>query len=127
VQPVRFGPDRILLFPVLIFLLGSLPAAGSSRLLLPLLLLPLGAAGWVLRARVVVSDRGLLVCNGLRARTHPWSSVSGIDVPRRGPARLLRHGARAVPMTALPRGRLRELLALAPVSGSDAPAGPEPT
>ena len=109
-QRVRFGPDRILLFPVLIFLLGSLPAAGSSRLLLPLLLLPLGAAGWV-----------------LRARTHPWSSVSGIDVPRRGPARLLRHGARAVPMTALPRGRLRELLALAPVSGSDAPAGPEPT
>ena len=114
-QRVRFGPDRILLFPVLIFLLGALPAAGSSPLLLPLLLLPLGAAGWVVRARVVVDDRGLLVCNGLVARTYPWSSVSGVDVPRRGPVRLLRGDARAVPMTALPRRRLRELLALAPV------------
>ncbi len=111
---VRFGPDRIALFPVMLFAFGSVPAAASSPALSLLLLLPVGAAVWVLRARVVVDDRGLRVCNGLRSRTHPWSRVTGVDVPRRGPVRLLLQGGGRVPLTALPRRRLRELLALAP-------------
>jgi len=105
----RFGPDRIALLPVLVLLLGSLPLVASSSALTVVLLVPVACAVWVLRARVVVARVGMEVCNGLTAHRLPWASVEGFAVPRRGPVRLLRAGGRPLPMTALPRGRLREL------------------
>ena len=105
----RFGPDRIGLLPVLVLLLGTLPLAASSPWLTVLLLVPVACAVWVLRARVVVAPVGMEVCNGLTAHRLPWSSVEGFDVPRRGPVRLLRAGARPLPMTALPRRQVPEL------------------
>ena len=117
-RPRRFGPERIALLPVLVALLGALPLATSSRWLSWLLLVPLVAGVWVVRARVVADARGLLVCNGLGSSAHPWSDVEGVDVPRRGPVRLLLAGGRRRPMTALPRRELRALLAVAP--------GPQP-
>ena len=110
---VRFGPDRVALVPVAVFFFGTLPLAGSSPLLAPLLLLPLLCAVWVMRARVVAIPIGIEVCNGLRARRIAWSDVEGFDVPRRGPVRLLRQGSRPLPMTALPRRDLPRLLAVA--------------
>ena len=109
----RFGPQPIALLPVLVLLLGALPLATSERWLSWLLLVPLGAAVWVLRARVVAAADGLLVCNGLRTQVHPWPAVEGFDVPRRGPVRLVL-ADRRVPLTALPRRDLRALLAAAP-------------
>lgn len=103
-----------MLFPVLIAFLGALPAATSTRWLLWLLLLPLAAGVWVLRARVVAGPERLEVCNGLGVRREPWDGVEGFDVPRRGPVRLRLSGGRTVPLTALPRRELRDLLALAP-------------
>lgn len=105
----RFGPDRIGLLPVLVLLLGTLPLAASSPWLTVLLLVPVACAVWVLRARVVVAPVGMEVCNGLTAHRLPWSSVEGFDVPRRGPVRLLRAGARPLPMTALPRRQVPQL------------------
>ena len=112
--PVRFGPERIALLPVMVFLLGSIPIATSSAALLPLLLLPVACAVWVVRARVVVIPLGVEVCNGLRAHRVAWSDVEGFHLPTRGPVRLLRQGARPLLLTALPRRDLRRLLALAP-------------
>ena len=106
----RFGPQRIGLIPVTVFLLGSLPVAASSPLLLWLVLVPLACGAWVLRARVVAAPVGLEVCNGLGVRRLAWSDVAGFDVPRRGPVRLLRAGARPLLLTALPRRELHELV-----------------
>ena len=117
VQRRRFGPDRIALLPVLVLLLGSLPLAASSAWLNVVVLVPVACAVWVLRARVVVAPVGIAVCNGLAVHRLPWTEVEGFAVPRRGPVRLLRTGSRALPMTALPRRRLRELREVAEVLG----------
>ncbi len=105
----RFGPDRLALLPVLVLLLGSLPLAASSAWLNAVVLVPVACAVWVLRARVVVAPVGVEVCNGLAATRLPWASVEGFDVPRRGPVRLLRTGARPLRMTALSRRQLPQL------------------
>lgn len=110
-ESVRFGPERIAVAPVLIAFLGALPAALSSPGLTWLLLLPVAALVWVLRARVVAGPVGLQVCNGLGRRSYAWDEVRGFDVPRRGPVRLLT-GAARVPLTALPRRDLRRLVAV---------------
>ena len=107
VQRSRFGPDRIALVPVLILLLGSLPLAASSAWLNFLVLVPVACAVWVLRARVVVAPVGVEVCNGLSVHRLPWEAVEGLEVPRRGPLRLLRAGSRPLLLTALPRRDLR--------------------
>ena len=109
-ERVRFGPDRIALLPVMVFFLGSLPAAASDVRLAWLLLLPLACGVWVLRARVVAVPVGVEVCNGLRATRVAWSDVDGIDVPRRGPLRLLRRQGRPLAMTALSRRDLPRLI-----------------
>lgn len=111
---IRFGPRRDALIPVVVFFLGTLPLAGSSLVLAPLLVLPLLCAVWVMRARVVAIAIGVEVCNGLRAHRVAWSDVEAFDVPRRGPVRLLRDGERPLPMTALSRRDLPRLLAAAP-------------
>ncbi|MCW2615312.1 MAG: hypothetical protein JWN08_2306 [Frankiales bacterium] len=116
----RFGPDRIALVPVTVFLFGSLPVAASSPWLTWVLLLPLGCAVWVWRARVVAARVGLEVCNGFGAQRIAWSDVEGFDVPRRGPVRLLRVGARPLPLTALARRDLPRLLEI----GTRAASGP---
>lgn len=116
----RFGPDRIALAPVLVLLVGSLPLATSSPWLNWLVLVPVACAVWVLRARVVVAPSGITVCNGLGVTRVPWSAVEGFQVPRRGPVRLLRTGARPLPMTALPRRALPALRAAAEEMGRPA-------
>jgi hypothetical protein len=112
--PERFGPERAALLPVLVWLLATLPLATSHAALAWLLLLPLAAAVWVLRARVVVDAERVLVNNGLGTRAYAWDDVRGLDLPRRGPARLALHDGGRPLLSALPRRRVRALLALAP-------------
>ena len=109
----RFGPERIALLPVLVFFLGSLPLASADVRLAWVLLIPVACAVWVLRARVVAIGVGVEVCNGLRAHRVAWDDVEGVDVPRRGPLRLLRRGGSPLRMTALSRRDLPRLLAVA--------------
>ena len=119
---VRLGPDRLGLLPVVVFFFGTLPVAASSPALAWLVLAPLACAVWVLRARVVAIPVGVEVCNGLRAHRVAWTDVEGVDVPRRGPVRLLRRGGRPLPMTALSRRDLPRLLAV----GERAASGSRP-
>jgi hypothetical protein len=83
-------------------------------------LLPLVCGVWVLRARVVAIPVGVEVCNGLRSTRVAWSDVEGVDVPKRGPLRLLRRTGAPVPMTALGRRDLPRLLEV----GHLRPTGP---
>ena len=113
-RPVRtrYGPVPILLFPLSLGLLGALPLAASVPWLSWVLLLPVLAAVWVLRAGVRVTPDALVVGNGLSRRRIGWDDVEGFDVPRRGPVRLLHAGRRTL-LLALPRRELPQLLAAA--------------
>jgi hypothetical protein len=118
----RFGPEPIVLFPLLIALLGAVPAAATWPALSWVLLLPVLGAVWVLRAKVLVRPEALVVCNGLRRQRVPWSDVDGFDVPRRGFVRLL-HAGRRTRLTAVPRRELGRLVAAAEqVAGPGGPA-----
>lgn len=108
-EPVRFGPDRTNLAAVLVLLAGSLPLALSSAYLAPVLLVPLAAAAWVLRARVTAAKAGLEVCNGLGVRRFAWDEVSGFEIPSRGPVKVQLHD-RTLRLTALARRDLPQLL-----------------
>ena len=121
---LRLGPDRLALLPVMVFFFGALPVAGSTRALSWVVLLPLLCAVWVLRARVVAIPVGVEVCNGLRAHRVAWTDVEGVEVPRRGPVRLLRRDGRPLPMTALSRRHLPRLLAVGERAASSAGGGP---
>lgn len=113
VKALRLGPDKIVLFPVVVAFLGGIPAAASSPALTWILLLPLLAGVWVFRARVVADVAGLEVCNGLRVRRVAWPQVVGFDVPDRGFVRLRVQpgtGRDRLPLTAMPRRDLPRLL-----------------
>lgn len=112
-ETVRHRPERTTLAVVLIMLLGSLPLGLSSPFLAPVLLVPVGALVWVLRARVLTADVGVEVCNGLAVRRFRWQDIEGFDVPRRGPVVLQPTAGRPMRLTALPRQDLRQLLELA--------------
>ncbi len=109
---LRFKPDRTAITVVIVLLLGSLPLGLSSPWLTPVLLVPIGAFVWVLRARVVAAPVGVEVCNGLRVRRFGWSDVAAFDVPKKGPVVLRPTSGRSVRLTALPRTELRRLLAV---------------
>ena len=114
----RFGPDRIALVPVLVFFLGALPVATSDVRLSWLLLLPVACGVWVRRARVVAAPVGVEVCNGLKPRRFAWSEVEGFEVHRRRPVELLLTGGRRpVPMTALSRRDLPQLVEIGRLAG----------
>jgi len=110
VPTVSLRPERTLLAVVLVMLVGALPLAFSSSWLLPVLVVPVGVLVWVLRARVEADVSRLVVCNGLGERSVAWDEVRGFEVPRRGPVRLLRDGARPLRLTAVTRRDLPRLM-----------------
>jgi hypothetical protein len=112
VESVRLRPERMTLAAVLVMVLGALPLALSSPYLAWVLLLPVAALVWVLRARVVADAAALEVCNGLAVRRVAWDDVAGFRVPERGPVRLLRHGGGPLLLTVVSRRELPRLLAV---------------
>jgi hypothetical protein len=112
VDEVTLHPERTTLAAVVVLTLGALPLALSSPYLAPVLLVPLGAVVWVLRARVVADATTLEVCNGLAVRRIPWADVAGFHVPKHGPVKLLRHGGGPLVLTAVNRRELPALLAV---------------
>jgi hypothetical protein len=78
VPRVSLRPERTLLGVVLVMLVGALPLAFSAAWLLPVLLVPLGVLVWVLRARVEADVR--LLRDG--AKPLPMTAVTRRDLPR---------------------------------------------
>lgn len=112
VTAVRFAPERTTLAVVLVAAMGALPLGLSSVWFAPLLLLPILAAVWIFRARVVADARGLVVCNGLRVRRLSWPDVSGFQVRPRRPVQLLPNVGSPLRLTALSKRDLPKLLAV---------------
>lgn len=114
---VRLRPERTTLAAVLVMTLGALPLALSSPYLALVLLVPLAALVWVLRARVVADPDSLEVCNGLAVRRIVWDDVAGFQVPDHGPVKLLVHGRGPLLLTAVNRRELPKLLAASQPGG----------
>ncbi len=111
---VTLRPERTTLFVVLVLLICALPLGLSSWWLAWVLLLPVAALVYVLRARVVASPQGLEVCNGLAVHRVTWEDVAGFKVPDHGPVTLLRRGARPLRLLAANRRQLPDVLAMSP-------------
>ena len=109
---MKLRPERTTLTAVVVLTLGALPLSLSSPYLAPVLLVPVAALVWVLRARVVADAAALEVCNGLAVRRIAWADVSGFQVPKHGAVKLLRHGGGPVLLTAVNRRELPALLAV---------------
>lgn len=109
---VKVRPERTTLAAVVVLTLGALPLGLSSPYLGVVLLVPVAALVWVLRARVVADATSLEICNGLGVRRVAWDDVAGFTVPKRGPVKLLRHGGGPLLLTALNRHELPKLLAV---------------
>ena len=113
-EPVVLRPERTTLAVVVVLLVCALPLGLTAWWLTPVLLVPLVALAYVLRARVVATEQGLEVCNGLAVHEVPWAEVAGFQVPDRGPVRLLRHGRGPLRMLAADRRQLPRVLAASP-------------
>ena len=109
---VRLRPDRGAWFAVGVLLLCSLPLIASSPVLALALVVPLGWAVWLVRARVVAAPVGVEVCNGLLPRRTTWDDVEGFDLPRRGAPVLVRTNGERWRMTAIDRRQLPQVLAV---------------
>ena len=72
--------SRTALVPVVILLVCVVPIAGAAWWGLPLLLLPVLAAAWVLRVGVDVGPAGVTPRTLLATRTVPWEQVAGLRV-----------------------------------------------
>lgn len=107
-----FRPDRTAVTAVGVFFIGTLYLALTGPWFAPLLLLPIGALVWTLRARVVADAEGIVVCNGLGTQQIPWERVDTFEVRKRRPVVLRRTDGGTTLLTALPRQDVRRLVAV---------------
>jgi len=114
VQSVTLRPERMTLAVVVVLVLCALPLGLSSPWLAPVLVVPVGALVFVLRARLVASPAGLEVCNGIAVRRVAWDEVLGFEVPDHGPVRLLRRGGPPIRLLTANRRQLPQVLAVSP-------------
>jgi hypothetical protein len=115
--------NRTALFPVGLLALCAIPLAFAASWTPVLLVIPLAAMVWVLRAGVDIGEDGLTVRSLAGQRQVPWQDVAGIRVGRRGDLWLVT--TRGTELH-LPVMRARDLPRLAAVSGGriDVPQPP---
>jgi len=106
--------SRTALLPVLLLVVCVVPLASVSLWTLPLLLVPVAVAAWVVRAGVDIGDDGLTVRSTVGQRRVPWSDLAGIRVAARGQLWLVTTRGTEV---RLPVMRARDLPTLAALSG----------
>ncbi|NYJ04363.1 PH domain-containing protein [Petropleomorpha daqingensis] len=111
--------SRTALLPVVLLLVCVIPFAAASPWTLVILVLPLLAAAYVLRAGVDVTDEGITVRQVLASRTVPWDELAGIRI---GDRRRLWLVTTAGTEIAVPVLRVGDLPRLAELSGGRIPA-----
>ena len=119
---LRVRTPRTALLAVLVLAICVLPLASSAPWLAVLWVLPVAAAGWVVRAGVDVDRAGLTVRALLGSRRLPWAEVAGLRVTGRGRLTAVLRGGGTVRLPVL---RPRHLPLVAAASGGRLPA-PEP-
>jgi hypothetical protein len=118
VAVARLRMNRTALLPVVLLALCVVPAAAATPWTLPLFLLPVAAAAWVLRAGADVGENGVTVRSLVGSRNLPWTQVAGLRVGGRGQLWLV---TTADTQVRLPGLRARDLPRLAAVSGGRIP------
>lgn len=122
-SPARLRMSRTALFPVGLLAVSTVPLAFAAAWTPVLLLIPLLATLWVLRAGVDISDDGLTVRSTFRQRHVPWAGVAGIRAAPRGDLWLVTTAGTEIRLPVL---RARDLPRLAAFSGGriEVPAPP---
>lgn len=110
---------RTALVPVFVLLVCIVPLATTTPWTPVFFLVPLAAAGWVLRVGVDVDDAGVTARSTLGSRTVPWTDLAGIRIGRRRDLRLVTTSGTEI---GLPGLRARDLPRLAAASGGRIPA-----
>jgi hypothetical protein len=123
--PARMRMSRTALLPVLVLFVCTVPLAASAWWGVPVLLIPVFAAAWVLRVGVDVGEDALTVRSMVGSRRVPWTELAGIRVGDRGALFLVTTAGTELRLPVL---RARDLPWLASLSGGriDVPAPPRP-
>jgi Bacterial PH domain len=116
--PHRIRLGRTALLPVVLLLICVLPVAAAAPWGPVVLLLPLAAAAYVLRAGVDVDEGGIVARSVVGSRRVPWTELAGIRVGARRSLWLVTTGGTEV---ALPVLRVGDLPRLAELSGGRIP------
>lgn len=121
--PARLRMNRTALFPVGLLAVCTVPLAFTAAWTPVLLMIPVLAALWVLRAGIDIGDDGLTVRSTFGQRQVPWTDVAGLRVAPRGDVWLVTTSGTEIRLPVL---RARDLPRLAAVSGGriDVPAPP---
>jgi hypothetical protein len=110
--PVRMRMSRTALVPVALLFVCVIPLATARPWTLALLLIPVAAAGYVLRTGVDVDDDGLTVRSTFAARRVGWDELAGIRIGRRRELWLVTTQGTEVRLPVLRVGDLPRLAAL---------------
>ncbi|WP_241038432.1 PH domain-containing protein [Blastococcus litoris] len=122
--PARLRMNRTALLPVGLLAVCAVPLAfGAPPWTLPVLLVPVVAALWVLRVGVDIGDDAVTVRSLAAERRVPWTEIAGLRVAPRGDLWLVTtHGTEVH----LPVMRARDLPLLASASGGRIDVPPPP-
>jgi PH (Pleckstrin Homology) domain-containing protein len=115
---VQIRTTRVALIAVAFAALCLSPLAVYKPWTLPLFLIPIVIAGWVVRAGVDVDGDGLTVRALAGARRVPWAQVGGLEVRPRGAVAVVLLDGRTI---RLPSVRARHLPLIAAASGGHVP------
>ncbi len=114
-ERVKFRHNAAIAVAGLVAFFGAIPIATTRWYLLPILLVPLAVAFWVVRAGTDADDSGLTVRALFGSRRLSWHEITGFEhINRRVQATLTNGGA-----VALPAVNPRDLPRLVAASGQD--------
>lgn len=119
----RFRMNRTTLLPVALFALCVIPTATVTLAALPLLLVPVVLAAWVLRTGFDIDGEAITVHSLLGHRRVPWAELAGVRVGARADLWLVTTGGTDV---RLPAVRARDLPAIGAASEGRIPVPAPP-
>ncbi|MFI7546296.1 PH domain-containing protein [Actinoplanes sp. NPDC049599] len=108
---LRVRKSGALLVAALIAFVGTLPVAGASLRLAPVILIPLAILFWVLRAGTDVSADGLRVRALLGSTEIPWSRVDQLGPDPRGRVSALLTDGKVIRLTGVTTANLPAVIA----------------
>jgi hypothetical protein len=118
---LRFRQNGAVLVAVMIAFVGTIPLAGTSWALAPLVAVPLAVGIWALRSGTDVDDAGLRVRALFGTHAVAWSRVVELAADPRGRVSALLTDGHVIRLTAV---RATDLPAVVRASGQQLGAGP---
>jgi hypothetical protein len=107
----RFRYSSATTVAAIIMAISGVSLGSYAPYLLPLLIIPLGAAVWTWRAGTDADTTAIIVRGGLRSRRLPWSTVTGLVADPRGRVSAQLDSGASVRLTAVTAADLPHLVA----------------